>query len=89
MPLCRVCGAALESSEARCVYDVPLDRAPGIGDPEPIATGQLSHATHEVHIARWRVHHPSERGGTPQVMAWARQRLAQEGHVVPAPEPAK
>jgi hypothetical protein len=48
-----------------------------------LVTGRQSHAEHEVHIARWRVHHPDERGGTPEVNAWARERLAREGHVVP------
>jgi hypothetical protein len=48
-----------------------------------LVTGRQSHTEHEVHIARWRVHHPNERGGTPEVNAWARARLAREGHVVP------
>lgn len=73
----------LESGTASCPYDVPLLQAPGIGDPEQLATGSLTHAAHEIHIARWRVHHPSERGATPKVMQWARQRLAREGHIVP------
>lgn len=80
---CPVCGAELPRNEAACPYDVPLDRAPGIGDPSLIAGGRMSHADHEVHIARWRVHHPDERGGSPAVMAWARERLAREGHQVP------
>ena len=83
MPLCSICGSPLSAPGARCDYDVPLDRAPGIGDPEAIVKGQESHATHEVHIARWRVHHPDEKGGTAKVMAWARERLAREGHIVP------
>lgn len=83
MPACRLCGASLEPGEASCAYDVPLDHAPGIGDPAQIAKGALTHAAHEVHIARWRVHHPAERGATPQVMAWARETLAREGHIVP------
>lgn len=80
---CLVCGTPLETAVAGCPYDVPLDRAPGIGDPEQLAKGKLSHAAHEVHIARWRVHHPAERGATPAVMAWARERLAREGHRIP------
>lgn len=84
MSICMVCGAPLEMAGTACCYDVPLDRAPGIGDPEPIAKGKLSHAAHEVHIARWRVHHPTERGATPAVLAWARERLAREGHIVPS-----
>jgi len=83
MPNCRVCGAPLTKAGAPCEYDVPLDRAPGIGSPAMLVTGRQSHAEHEVHIARWRVHHPDERGGTPEVNAWARERLAREGHVVP------
>ena len=83
MSPCPVCGAALTSPGARCDYDVPLDRAPGIGDPEAIAKGRESHASYEVHIARWRVHHPDERGASPAVMAWARERLAREGHAAP------
>lgn len=80
---CPVCGAEIPSNDASCAYNVPLDRAPGIGDPGSIAGGRMSHSDHEVHIARWRVHHPEERGGTPAVMAWARERLAREGHQVP------
>lgn len=83
MPTCETCGANLPDSGGSCDYDVPLDRAPGIGDPAKIAAGRQSHADHEVHIARWRVHHPEERGATPQVMAWAWERLAREGHVAP------
>jgi hypothetical protein len=82
MPQCPICGAPLSGS-APCEYDVPLDRAPGIGDPEAIAKGRETHAGHEVHIARWRVHHPDERGASPAVMAWARERLLREGHRVP------
>lgn len=83
MPQCAICGADLPSPGSRCDYDVPLDRAPGIGDPEAIVKGRESHASHEVHIARWRVHHPDEKGASPAVMAWARERLLREGHVVP------
>jgi hypothetical protein len=83
VPICPRCGAPLSSAEASCDYAVPLDRAPGIGEAVLLAIGRQSHAEHEVHIARWRVHHPEERGGTPQVNAWARERLAREGHVVP------
>ncbi len=79
---CRLCGAALEGA-ARCPYDVPLESAPGIGDAEGIAGGRQSHGDHELHIARWRIHHPTERGATPAVMAWARERLAQAGHRIP------
>jgi hypothetical protein len=83
MPLCPTCGAPLSSPGAGCDYDVPLERAPGIADPEAISAGRESHASHEVHIARWRVHHPDEKGASPAVMAWARDRLRREGHVVP------
>jgi hypothetical protein len=83
MTACSVCGASLESGQSSCAYDVPLDRAPGVGDPELIATGKMSHVAHAVHVARWRVHHPAERGATPEVMAWARQTLAREGDGVP------
>ena len=84
MTKCPVCGTPLGDPQAACEYAVPLDRAPGIGDPEQIAKGTLSHAAHEVHIARWRVHHPTDRGATPAVMAWARERLAREGHITPS-----
>jgi hypothetical protein len=80
---CSVCGAPLSGPGASCDYDVPLDRAPGIGKAGQLATGLQTHAEHEVHIARWRVHHADARGGTPEVNAWARERLAREGHVVP------
>lgn len=80
---CPTCGAPLANAGAACEYDVPLDRVPGIGNPAMLVTGRQSHAEHELHIARWRVHHPDERGGTPEVNAWARERLAREGHVVP------
>jgi hypothetical protein len=83
MPTCLTCGAPLSAAGATCDYAVPLDRAPGIGEAALLATGRQSHAEHEVHIARWRVHHPDERGGTPAVNAWARERLSREGHVVP------
>jgi hypothetical protein len=83
MSACAICGAPLSAPDAACDYAVPLDRAPGIGDLTAIASGKQSHADHEVHIARWRVHHPEERGASPQVMAWARERLAREGHIVP------
>lgn len=83
MTTCRICGAALTAEGAGCAYAVPLDRAPGIGDPAAIAGGRMDHAGHELHIARWRIHHPEERGATPEVMAWARERLRQEGHRVP------
>jgi hypothetical protein len=83
MPLCAICGASLTEAGALCPYDVPLDLAPGIGDVGAIAAGKESHAGHEVHIARWRVHHPDDRGASPRVMAWARDRLAREGHIVP------
>jgi hypothetical protein len=83
MPICRTCGAPLGIEGTACDYAVPLDRAPGIGDAEAISGGSESFADHEVHIARWRVHHPVDRGATPTVMAWARERLAREGHVVP------
>jgi hypothetical protein len=83
MAACAICGAPLAAPDATCSYAVPLDRAPGIGDLNAIAAGQQSHADHEVHIARWRVHHPEERGASPKVMTWARERLAREGHVVP------
>lgn len=58
-----------------CAYDVPLEEAPGIGDPAKIAAGQQTHADHELHIARWRIHHADDRGATPQVMAWAEQKV--------------
>ena len=83
MPNCSTCGALLSAAGASCDYAVPLERAPGVGEAALLATGRQSHAEHEVHIARWRVHHPDERGGTPPVNAWARDRLAREGHVVP------
>jgi len=83
VPGCPICGAPLPAAGVSCEYDVPLDRAPGIGEPALLATGRQSHAEHELHIARWRVHHPDERGGTPQVNAWARERLAREGHIAP------
>ena len=83
MPICSTCGAPLAAADASCDYAVPLAHAPGIGEPALLATGRQSHAEHEVHIARWRVHHPGARGGTPQVNAWARERLVREGHVVP------
>jgi len=82
MATCPTCGAPLTTSGS-CEYAVPLDGAPGIGNPAMLVTGRQSHTEHEVHIARWRVHHPDERGGTPEVNAWARDRLAREGHVVP------
>ena len=83
MSHCTVCGAPLSAPGAACDYAVPLDRAPGIGDPGSIAAGKMSHGDHELSIARWRVHHPAERGASPAVMAWARERLARAGHVVP------
>ena len=83
MPICVICGAPLSAAGASCDYAVPLERAPGIGEAALLAAGRQSHAEHEVHIARWRVHHPDDRGGTPQVNAWARERLAKEGHDVP------
>lgn len=82
--ICAVCGAPLEAASASCPYDVPLDRAPGIGDPGAIAAGRLSHIDHELHIARWRIHHAGERGATPSVMAWARERVVRSGHTPPA-----
>ncbi len=82
MPPCPICGAPVAGP--RCEYDVPLARAPGIGDPESLVSGRLSHADHELHIARWRIHHPHERGATEQVMAWARDRLRRAGHTPPA-----
>ena len=78
---CPTCGAGL--SDGACPYNVPLDRAPGIGDVEGIAGGSSSLGDHELHIARWRIHHPEERGASPTVMAWARERLARAGHIVP------
>ena len=84
MPICEVCGSSLEAPGAGCPYDVPLDKAPGIGDPGAIAAGRLSHTDHELHIARWRIHHPEERGATPAVLAWARERLIRAGHTPPA-----
>ena len=83
MSTCLTCGAPLSAPAAACDYAVPLERAPGIGDPGSIAAGKLSHDDHELSIARWRVHHPGERGASPAVMAWARERLARAGHVVP------
>jgi hypothetical protein len=83
MPTCPTCGAPLSAPGDACDYSVPLERAPGIGDPGSIAAGKMSHGDHELSIARWRIHHPAERGGSPAVMAWARERLAREGHVVP------
>ncbi|NOT10062.1 MAG: hypothetical protein HOP28_17860 [Gemmatimonadales bacterium] len=80
MPNCPVCGAELQSAGAPCPYDVSLDRAPGIGDIDAIASGKAGHADHELHIARWRVHHPGDRGATPAVMSWARARVARDGH---------
>jgi hypothetical protein len=83
MPICPVCGAELEREGAECDYAVPLDRAPGIGDPAAIAGGRLSHSDHELHIARWRIHHPAERGATPAVMDWARGQILRAGHTPP------
>jgi hypothetical protein len=80
---CPLCGSFLEENSASCPYTVPLDEAPGIGDLSAIASGRVTLTDHELHIARWRIHHPAERGATPAVMAWARDRLAQAGHVVP------
>ena len=77
MRMCSICNAPIEGDA--CEYDVPLDRAPGIGDPGLLATGRMSHGDHELHIARWRVHHPDERGATPAVMAWARETVARAG----------
>ena len=83
MDTCPTCGAALPTIGGACIYDVPLDRAPGIGDPDAISGGKMHHTDHELAIARWRVHHPEERGASPTVMAWARERLARSGHIVP------
>lgn len=83
MTICPTCGAALPTIGGACIYEVPLDRAPGIGDTDSIATGKLEHGDHELAIARWRVHHPAEKGATPTVMAWARERVARTGHIVP------
>jgi hypothetical protein len=83
MPSCPVCGAAVPSDGAPCDYDVPLDRAPGVGDVEGLVAGRASHADHALHIARWRIHHPAERGASPAVMAWAREQLARAGHIAP------
>jgi hypothetical protein len=83
MSQCAVCGAPLSAPGASCDYAVPLERAPGIGDPGSIVAGKMSHDEHELSIARWRVHHPAERGASAAVMAWARERLARAGHVVP------
>lgn len=80
---CPLCGAVLEGESNPCPYDVPLDEAPGIGDAAAIVAGRASHVDHELHIARWRIHHPAERGATPAVMAWARERLSRAGHTVP------
>lgn len=74
MRTCQTCQAPVEGDQ--CDYAVPLDRAPGIGDPGLLATGRMTHGDHELHIARWRVHHPDERGATPAVMAWAREKVA-------------
>jgi hypothetical protein len=74
MPICKTCSAPIEGDQ--CDYDVPLERAPGIGDPELLASGRMSAGDHELHIARWRVHHPDERGATPAVMEWARAKVA-------------
>ena len=83
MPTCPICGAPLSAPAASCDYAVPLERAPGIGDPGSIDTGKMSQQDHELSIARWRVHHPGEPGASPTVMAWARERLARAGHLVP------
>ena len=79
---CPICYAPIEGDT--CEYAVPLDRAPGIADPDLLATGRMSHGDHELHIARWRVHHPDERGATPAVMAWAREKVARAGQHPPA-----
>ncbi len=84
MAQCVTCGAPLPHEDGSCEYDVPLDRAPGIGDPGLIATGRMSHGDHELQIARWRMHHPEERGASPAVMAWAREKVAQVGQPPPA-----
>ena len=83
MTICLTCGAALPSLGGTCVYDVPLDQAPGIGDVDSLSSGKQAPGDHELAIARWRVHHPAERGATPAVMTWARERVARSGHIVP------
>jgi hypothetical protein len=40
----------------------------------------MSHADHALHIARWRLHHPGERGATAEVMAWARKTVEAAGY---------
>ena len=82
-PVCPICGSPLEEGSSSCPYDVPLEAAPGVGDAAAIVAGRQSHTEHELHVARWRIHHPDERGATPQVMAWARDRLARAGHRPP------
>jgi len=82
MSTCPICGAPIEGDS--CAYDVSLDRAPGIGEPDLIASGRMSHGDHELHIARWRLHHADERGATPAVMAWAKERVARASQPPPA-----
>lgn len=53
---CLTCGAPLEHPTAMCAFDVPGERAPWRADYEAMARGEMSHAEHQVLVARWALH---------------------------------
>ena len=54
--LCLACGAPFEIEMGRCPYDVSESHAPWRADYQAMARGQMTHAEHLLHVARWIVH---------------------------------
>lgn len=54
---CKVCGAPLTSINL-CLFNVSESLAPWKGDYEAMARGEMSHAQHQLSVARWIIHNP-------------------------------
>lgn len=53
---CPVCGAPRDDGDPACRFDVPEEQAPWRGDYEAMSNGTMTHADHQVLVARWAMH---------------------------------
>ncbi len=54
---CAICQAPLPLASAACPYAVSEPAAPWRGDYAAMHRGDMTHAQHVVHVARWSLHH--------------------------------
>ncbi len=59
MSNCAICQAPLSDSSAACPYAGAEAEAPWRGDYDAMHRGDMTHAEHKTHVARWFLHNPS------------------------------